>query len=139
MTLRQPLPEAAPVPIPFHVPFPGTITLDIGATDIERRIFRASEVIPVERAGPMTLLFPEWLPAYHAPQAPIELFAGLRMRAGDAELRWKRHPVNVHAFMVDVPEGIDRLNLEFQFLSPTASSQGRVDVGANLLDLHGTH
>ena len=135
MNLPMPFPEAPLVPEPADVPFPGTIKLEVDATDVARRIFRARETIPVNQTGPMTLLFPEWLPGYHAPQAPIELFAGLRIWARGKELRWKRHPVNVHAFHVDVPLGTTTLDLEFQFLSPTAPGQGRVVVGEKLLDL----
>jgi predicted metalloprotease with PDZ domain len=123
------------IPAPEDVPFPGTISLHVDARDVERRIFRVREVIPVAKPGPFTLLFPEWLPGYHAPRASIELFAGLVLRAGETQLPWRRHPVQVHAFHVDVPEGVDRIEASFHFLTPTDSSQGRVVVGAELLSL----
>ncbi|MET3713692.1 putative metalloprotease with PDZ domain [Sphingomonas trueperi] len=121
--------------MPKDVPYPGTIILDVDARDVERRIFRVRETIPVAQAGELTLLFPQWLPGYHAPQAPIELFAGLVLEAGGQDLRWRRHPVNVHAFLVDVPEGVDAIEARFQFLSPTDPAQGRVVVGPDLLML----
>ena len=117
------------------MPFPGRIRLCVDACDVDRRIFKARETIPVPRSGAMTLLFPKWLPGYHAPQAPIELFAGLKVTAAGKDLAWKRHPVDVHAFTVDVPDSIDAIEAEFQFLSPTDSSQGRVVVGPALLAL----
>ncbi|UYY56961.1 M61 family metallopeptidase [Sphingomonas sp. S2-65] len=131
----QPSTEPAAVPTPADTPFPGRIQLRVDARDVDRRIFRVHETIPVAAPGPMTLLFPEWLPGYHAPQAPIELFAGLKIEANGQDLRWKRHPVNVHAFAVDVPEGVAALDLHFQFLSPTDAAQGRVVVGPDLLML----
>ncbi len=133
--LPQAIPEPAPIPPPQDAPFEGRIRLHVDARDVDRRIFKARETIPVRRAGEMTLLFPKWLPGYHAPQAPIELFAGLKITAGDRDLAWKRHPVDVHAFTFEVPEGVAAIEAEFQFLSPTNSSQGRVVVGPALLTL----
>lgn len=134
-TSTQAVAEPAPVPARADMPFPGRIRLHVDARDVERRIFRVREIIPVLRGGKLTLLFPEWLPGYHAPQAPIELFAGLRIEAGGVDLAWKRHPVNVHAFSVEVPEGADAIEASFQFLSPTDPAQGRVVMSPELLML----
>ena len=41
----------------------------------------------------------------------------------------------MHAFAVDVPEAVDVIEVEFQFVSPTDLSQGRVVVGSELLML----
>ncbi|HEX8382098.1 MAG TPA: peptidase M61 [Sphingomonas sp.] len=131
----QPLPEPAGVPEPRDEDYPGTISLAVDATDVLRGIYRVREVIPVERAGPIMLLYPKWLPGFHAPQAPIELFAGLVVRARGETLTWKRHPVTVNAFHVDVPDGADRIELEFQFLSPTDPAQGRVIATPDMLAL----
>jgi predicted metalloprotease with PDZ domain len=133
--LPQPSPEPAPIQPPTDVAFAGRICLHVDATDVVRRKFRVRETIPVASAGELILLFPKWLPGYHAPQAPIELFAGLAITAGGQHIGWKRHPVDVYAFSIDVPDGVDTIEAEFQFLSPTAPSQGRVVVGAALLIL----
>jgi len=107
ITPPQPMPQPAPVPEPEDVPYPGVIRLMVDATDVTRRIYQAHEVIPVPGPGPMTLLYPKWLPGFHAPQAPIELFAGLTIQANGREIAWKRHPVTVNAFHIDVPEGAE--------------------------------
>jgi predicted metalloprotease with PDZ domain len=83
----------------------------------------------------MTLLYPKWLPGFHAPQAPIELLAGLEISAGGADLRWVRHPVMVNAFRVEVPEGVTEIEAQFQFLSPTEEAHGRVLVTPDMLML----
>jgi predicted metalloprotease with PDZ domain len=119
-------PDSPPVPEPEDVPYPGTLRLRVDATDVNRRIFRATETIPVSGPGPMVLLYPKWLPGFHAPQAPVELFAGLKLRAGGEPLEWTRHPVTVNAFLLDVPAGVEEIEAEFQFLSPTDASHGRV-------------
>jgi hypothetical protein len=128
--LPQPTPQPAPVPAPRDVRYGGTLRLAVDVTDIDRRIYQARVTIPVERPGPMMLLYPKWLPGFHAPQAPIELFAGLVITANGRELDWKRHPVTVNAFAVDVPEGAGEIEAAFQFLTPTDPSQGRVIVTA---------
>ncbi len=94
-----------PIPVPRDVRYPGTIQLAVDARDVARGIFNVSETIPVQ-AGPLVLLFPEWLPGNHGPTGPIDKLAGLRIAAGGKTLAWTRDPVDVHAFHVDVPRGI---------------------------------
>jgi predicted metalloprotease with PDZ domain len=124
--LPQPLPEPPGVPEPEDVPYCGSLRIRVDATDVRRGIFRVDETIPVAGPGELILLYPKWLPGFHAPQAPIELFAGLRVHVGDEDLMWRRHASIVNAFYIDVPEGADAIVAEFQFLSPTDASQGRV-------------
>ncbi|MFN3522113.1 MAG: M61 family metallopeptidase [Phenylobacterium sp.] len=131
----QPLPFPAPIPAPKDQPYPGVIRLSVDATDLERRIFRVRETIPVAGPGPMTLLYPEWLPGNHAPRGPIKDLAGLTVFAGGQRLEWRRDPVDVYAFHIEVPEGAAEVQLEFQFLSPTAGDQGRVVVTPEMLNL----
>jgi predicted metalloprotease with PDZ domain len=117
------------------VDYGGTIAVAVDATDIDRRIFRVRETIPVTPGADLTLLYPQWLPGYHAPRAPIELFAGLELSANGEPLGWKRHPTEINAFLVSVPEGCAQVEATFQFLSPTDSAQGRRIVSADLLNL----
>ena len=133
--LPQPAPQPTPVPDPEDRPYGGVLRLRVDATDVGRRIYRVHEVIPRCQPGPMVLLYPKWLPGFHAPQAPIELFSGLKITAAGGDLPWKRHPVTVNAFYVDVPHGAEEIQAEFQFLSPTEPSQGRVIVTPEMLAL----
>lgn len=131
----QPAPYPAPIPAPQDVAYPGVIRLEVDATDIQRRIIRVRQTIPLARAGRTTLLYPEWLPGNHAPRGPIEKVAGLVVRAGGKVIPWTRDPLSVYAFHVDAPEGARELEVEFQFLSPTASNQGRVVVTPEMMNL----
>jgi predicted metalloprotease with PDZ domain len=131
----QPIPQPPRVPEPRDVAYCAPLRLHVDAVDVTRRIYRACVHIPVASSGPMTLLYPKWLPGFHAPQAPIELFAGLVITANGTELTWKRHPVTINAFHLDVPEGTDELVATFQFLSPTDPAQGRVIVTSEILTL----
>nr|WP_240606331.1 peptidase M61 [Phenylobacterium kunshanense] len=132
-----PQPTAMPTAIaaPRDVAFPGVIRLEVDASDTQRRIIQVRQTIPVDRAGRTTLLYPQWLPGNHAPRGPIEKVAGLVIRAGGQVVPWTRDPIEVYAFHVDVPEGASELQVEFQYLSPTAPNQGRVVVTPEMLNL----
>ncbi|WP_380790618.1 M61 family metallopeptidase [Sphingobium xenophagum] len=126
-------PTALPVndatPAPKDIPYPGgTIKLEVDASDTTQRIFRVRETMPVATSGPMTLLMPEWLPGNHAPRGQLEKLNGLTFTADGKPLSWKRDPLNVYGFVIDVPQGTKQVVAQFQFLSATAGNQGRVVV-----------
>ena len=133
-------PTALPVnnaaPAPKDVPYPGgTIKLEVDATDTVQRIFRVKETIPVAAAGPMTLLMPAWLPGNHAPRGQIEKMTGFTFTADGKPLAWKRDPLNVYGFVIDVPQGTKQVVASFQFLSATQPNQGRVVVTPKMLNI----
>lgn len=119
--------------------FETLIELHINAQDFQRGILHVRETLMVGQrgagAGSLTVLYPEWLPGYHAPDAPLELIAGLRFCFRGAELQWQRDPVVVHAFHVSLPDEADHLEIEFQLLCPTAEEQGRVGFTSRHLNL----
>lgn len=131
----QPVPHVDRIPAAQDIPYPGTITLNIDATDTRQGIFRVKEVIPVAKPGPMVLLFPKWLPGNHWASGQIEKLAGLKISAGGKPIAWTRDPVDVFAFHIDVPEGASAINIDLQFVSATATNQGRVVMTPNLLSL----
>ncbi len=136
--LAQPMPgPAAPqIEAARDVPYEaGPIKLAVDATDNDRRIFTVHQILPVSAPGPLTLLYPAWLPGTHAPRGPIEQLAGLMITADGQPVAWTRDPVNVYAFHVTVPAGAKALDIRFQFLSPTDRSMGRVVVTPDILNL----
>ncbi|MEP7186570.1 MAG: M61 family peptidase, partial [Rhodanobacter sp.] len=124
----------ADVPVPQNVPYQGTLKISVDASDIAHRIFRVHETIPAA-AGPLTLLYPQWIPGNHSPTGPIDKMAGLVVKANGKVLKWTRDPLNVYAFHVDVPDGISAVDVEFQFLSPQDHRQGRVVMTPEMLNL----
>ncbi|MCP3734195.1 peptidase M61 [Sphingomonas sp. RP10(2022)] len=131
----QPVPFVDTIPVAQDVPYPGTIKLDVDATDTERGIFRVKESIPVAKSGPMALLFPKWLPGAHSPRGEIEKLAGLVIRGNGRIIPWTRDPVDVFAFHIDVPAGVKTLDADFQFISATKTDQGRIVATPNLISL----
>ena len=124
----------AEVPPPADVAYPGTIAIDVDATDTAQRIFRVKQTMPVQ-AGPLTLLFPAWLPGNHAASGPIDKIAGLEITANGQRLDWTRDPLDVFAFHVEVPSGVSSLSMQYQYLTPTGRDQGRVVMTPDMLNL----
>jgi predicted metalloprotease with PDZ domain len=133
---QQIAPLPPPIPAPQDIGYPaGPITLDVDATDTARHIFRIHEVVPVAGGQTVTLLYPRWLPGNHSPSGPIFQMAGLEVTANGQRLEWRRDTADVYAFHIDVPAGVNALDLKFQYLSPTASPQGRITMTDAMLDL----
>ena len=131
----QPAPMENRIPAARDLPYPGTLAIAVDATDTARAVFRVRQTIPVQGAGPLTLLYPEWLPGNHAPRGPISSIAGLKVSANGRPVAWRRDPANVFAFHVDVPSGARALEVEFQHLSPTEPNQGRIVMTPDMLNV----
>ncbi|HVZ21118.1 MAG TPA: hypothetical protein VG871_08650, partial [Vicinamibacterales bacterium] len=131
----QPLPMPPAVQAPRDVPYPGTLTLSVDATDITRRIFHVHEVVPIAPGAPLVLLFPQWLPGNHAPEGRIDLLGGLQVHAGSTRVDWTRDSANVYAFHVTPPAGAASLDITFDFESPLLGAQGRQVMTPEMLSL----
>lgn len=91
--------------------------LRVDLTDAPRHILHASMTIPA-KPGPMTLLYPEWIPGEHGPTGPIVDLVGLKITAAGKNVPWSRDAVNMYAFHVAVPEGATALDVVFDFITP---------------------
>ncbi len=130
----QPFPPNPPIAAPVDQPYPGTLSVKVDATDLDRRIMQVQERIPV-KAGPLTLLFPEWLPGQHAPNGRVDRLAGLMISANGQPIQWRRDSADVFAFHLDVPQGVDAIDLTFQSLTALTGGQGRVMMSADMLHI----
>lgn len=133
-------PQAAPLPpaIPSaqDVPYPGAMTLEIDATDVERGVYRVRQTIPVAPgARELVLLLPEWIPGKHAPRGPIHLLADLRFAVDGRPAEWTRDPVEVYAFRVPLPAGAREVTARFVHTSPLQTSEGRITMTPEMLNL----
>lgn len=108
------------------IAYPGTIQLTVDATDMTRAIFQVHEHVPVPHAGDFVMLYPKWLPGTHSPSGQINKVAGFRVTANGHELHWVRDTLDVYAFHISVPDGVTALDIDFQYVSPTAANQGRI-------------
>ncbi|MFT3763067.1 MAG: M61 family peptidase [Pseudoxanthomonas sp.] len=134
LTCALSLPAVADVPEPRDVPYPGTIRIDVDATNLSQRIFKIKQTLPVQ-AGELVLQYPKWVPGGHTPRNPIDKIAGIVFTANGQKLDWKRDTLDVNAFHLTVPDGVSTLTAEFVYLTPTDPSQGRVVMTPNMLNL----
>ena len=125
----------APLPAARDIAYPGTLKLGVDATDIDHRIIRVHETIPVAAAGDLVLLVPKWLPGDHEPDGEVVKMAGFTFTAGGQALTWARDPVEVNAFHVAVPTGVSEITADFQYLAPVSDDVGRVVMTSNMLNL----
>jgi predicted metalloprotease with PDZ domain len=90
------------------------VTLALDARDVGRDILHVRETLPVH--GPITLVFPKWIPGEHGPSGSILELVNLRMRTGGKPVAFKRDDLDNFAFAVDVPAGASSLELTFDHL-----------------------
>lgn len=105
------------VPAPRDRPFDGMLQLHVDATDTRRRIFAVRQRIPVGRTRTVTLLYPKWEAASHGPSLTVTDLAGLMVEAGGKPIPWQRDRYEPHAFHVQVPAGIDQIDVRFQMVA----------------------
>lgn len=94
------------------------IMLQVDATDLGRKILHARLEIPA-RPGPLTLVYPKWLPGEHGPTGPITDLVGLKFSANDRAIPWKRDPLDNYALQLEVPPGTRAVDVALDFLLPT--------------------
>src|SRR5580704_4200351 len=93
-----------------------TIRIQVDARDAPRRLFHVQMTIPA-KPGPMTLLYPQWIPGEHGPTGPITDLVGLKIASADKIIPWKRDSVNMNAFHIDAPPGASSIEAVFDFIS----------------------
>jgi predicted metalloprotease with PDZ domain len=96
------------------------IQIHVDATDAPRRIFHVKMTLPAN-PGPMTLLYPQWIPGEHGPTGPVVNLVNLKIEADGRAIPWKRDSVNMFAFGIDVPGGAPALDIAFDYIAPPES------------------
>ncbi|UAL12252.1 M61 family metallopeptidase [Caulobacter segnis] len=134
----RPAPPSPPIPAARAIDYPGVIDLKVDVSDTTRKVFKVTETIPVT-PGPLVLSLPKWIPGEHSPSAQIVLMSGFMVTADDGRrLAWRRDPVEMTAFHLDVPAGVRSLTIQLE--QPTAQPGGpvRIAVTPNLVLLKWT-
>src|SRR5580693_5086653 len=113
------------------------ITLSVDLTDAPRKLIHATESMAVV-PGPLTLVYPKWIPGEHGPTGPIDDMAGFVIRAngangqpcaasGDGTVKWERDKLDMYAFHLTVLANCTTLTMMLDFLAtaaPTGFSAG---------------
>lgn len=104
------------------------VRLSVDLREAPRHIFHAKLTLPVT-AGPLTLVYPKWIPGEHAPTGPIVDLTGLFFRAGGKPIAWRRDEVDMYAIQLQIPAGANELEASLDYISP-ATSAGRENPSA---------
>lgn len=91
------------------------VRLHVDASHAVQGLLRVHETIDAS-AGPLTLVYPKWLPGEHAPNGPIANVVGLALSANGKRIAWTRDLVDLYAFHLDVPPGASAIDADFTFL-----------------------
>lgn len=103
---------------------PKPVQISVDLRDAVRHSFSAKLAFPV-KPGPLTLVYPKWIQGEHSPTGPIMDLTGLKFLAGGKEISWRRDSVDMYAFHLDVPAGVEQLDVSLIYLSPADASGSR--------------
>lgn len=98
--------------------------LEVDLREAPLHTFRAKLTLPVN-PGPLTLVYPKWIPGEHSPTGPIIDFVGIKIFGDGKEIPWRRDEVDMYAFHLEVPAAVNTLNISYDFLTPPDSTSTR--------------
>ena len=97
----------------------GSAHVAVDAREAPRGIMSAHLVLPVTE-GPLTLVYPKWLPGRHSPAGPITSLGATRFTANGRSLSWQRDSVDLYAFHLEIPQGVTELGVDLEILTSIA-------------------
>jgi len=101
------------------------VKLEVDLRDAAKRVYHSKMEFPV-KAGPLTLVYPKWIPGEHSPTSAIVDATGLHFRGSGKEIAWRRDDVDVYAFHCEVPGGVTVLEVTLDYLLPVESGTAGV-------------
>jgi predicted metalloprotease with PDZ domain len=117
---------------PKDRPYDGAIQLNVDASDTSHRVVRVHETLRGITTDSV-LLYPKWLPGTHAPEGTLDRVAGIRFSADGTPVTWKRDPVDVFAFRLNLMPGTHVIDIDFDYLSPTSAKVGALEMSRDML------
>jgi predicted metalloprotease with PDZ domain len=93
------------------------VKLEVDLRDATKRIYH-SKMDFLVTAGPLTLVYPKWIPGEHSPTGAIVDATGLHFRGNGNEITWRRDDVDMYAFHCQIPEGVTTLEVTLDYLLP---------------------
>jgi predicted metalloprotease with PDZ domain len=100
-----------------------TITLDVDATTIAKKILHGHESFPLDSPAAHTvdLVYPKWIPGNHAPTGPVADLVNLMFTADGKSVPWARDPTDMFRFHIQVPAGTHLLVADFSLVGAYAA------------------
>jgi len=97
------------------------ILITVDATRTRQKLLHTHLVMPV-KPGPQTLYYPKWIPGEHGPDGPIANLTGLKFEANGHTVPWQRDLLDVFTFHLEIPNGVSRLDVNFDYIEPDGGS-----------------
>jgi predicted metalloprotease with PDZ domain len=114
---------------------PPPLAVHVDASRAVQGLISVHETIPVS-SGPLTLIYPKWIPGEHSPSGAIANVAGIHVSAAGQTIAWTRDPVDLFSFHVDVPAGVSSLDVDFVYLGANGGNYSTARLSTpNLLSL----
>jgi len=112
------------------------VKLEVDASDAARKVLHARLQFPVQ-PGPLTLVYPKWLPGDHSPTGPISDLVGLKLSVAGQPVEWRRDAEDMYAIVVELPAGASSLDVALDYLSPADAdgSASGASATAQLVDI----
>jgi len=73
------------------------------------------------KPGPLTLLYPEWIPGEHGPTGPITDLVNMRVTSNGKAIAWRRDLAEMYTFHLDIPEGVNSIEIALDYISAPES------------------
>jgi predicted metalloprotease with PDZ domain len=119
---------AAPVGAETDAGQSPVLTLTVDATEAQRKIFHSHIILPVT-AGPLTLYYPKWIPGEHAPSGPVVDTAGLDFSAEGKTIPWRRDPLDMYTYYLEIPPGVTSIEIAMDYLSSVETQSATFSEG----------
>src|SRR5580692_497689 len=95
-------------------------TIEVDARELPRRLIHTTLDIPC-KPGQLRLWYPKWFPGSHGPHGRVEDIAGLRVETADGTVvPWTRDEVDLHRFVIQVPDGTEKLRVKLDTICESA-------------------
>jgi predicted metalloprotease with PDZ domain len=98
------------------------LTVRLDAREVLRKHLHTDLTLAV-KPGPLTLVFPKWIPGEHGPTGPLNTLIGMSIRGGGQDLSWQRDPMEMFAVSLTVPAGVTRLQISLDTGLPTEGGE----------------
>jgi len=101
------------------------IHLEVDATQAPGHILHTRERIPTQ-GGTLTLLYPKWIPGFHAPNGPLVDVAGFHVSVGGNDVPWRRDLKEPYMVRCELPSGAREAEVTFDYLIPMGEGARRM-------------
>ena len=122
MRMAYQLSAAAALAIVLGSAYGADLDVRLDAREIARKHVHTDLSLAV-KPGPLTLVYPKWIPGEHGPTGPLNTLIGMSIRAGGQPLTWQRDPREMFAVTVNVPAGSARLEISLDTGLPTEGGE----------------